>query len=71
VVTTAISSEPVLLGMELGPSMGTKLILELDTSLSMSVALLEDISVGNIDGLSDRPLLDGNTEVVEVTLGFV
>jgi hypothetical protein len=51
--------------------MGTKLILELDTSLSMSVALLEDISVGNIDGLSDRPLLDGNTEVVEVTLGFV
>ena len=76
VVTKPISSEPVLLEMELSSSMGTKLCrIELDTSLgsilSMSVALLEDISVGNIDGLLDRPLLDGTTEVVEVTLGFV
>jgi hypothetical protein len=76
VVTKAISSESVLLVMELGPSMGTKLCrIELDTSLGsillMTVALLEDISVGNIDDLLDRPLLDGNTEVVEVTLGFV
>jgi hypothetical protein len=76
VVTKAISSEPVLLEMELDPSMGTKLCrIELDTSLGsilpMSVALLDDISVGNTDGLLDRPLLDGNTEVVEVALGFV
>jgi len=54
VVTKPISSEPVLLGMELSSSMGTKLCrIELDTSLgsilSMSVALLDDISVGNGD----------------------
>lgn len=58
VVTKPISSEPVLLGMELSSSMGTKLCrIELDTSLgsilSMSVALLDDISVGNRDTVGE------------------